>query len=211
MVVDYFSIATFCVSGTRHLYSAQPADTAPKQVQYPVVIINPDNEVECGRKVLFDRTPSAKHDPADYFTSELLPACQGCDVLIACMVSATSVSNCGVAISSNLHTIIKVSLLLVLKYHRLQLGSSRVSLCGHELAFLVTWQHASSPYTLLSWMRMHSASLSVDGRLVTEKVYPLNASCSTAIPCCPHCCFLPFFRDRFQKCMLTFDGIADWN
>ena len=60
------------VSGTRHLYAAQSVDSGPKQVQYPVVVVNPDNEVECGRKVLLDRTPSAKQDPANYFTSTLL-------------------------------------------------------------------------------------------------------------------------------------------
>ncbi|KAL3137713.1 hypothetical protein ABBQ38_004980 [Trebouxia sp. C0009 RCD-2024] len=55
--------------GTRHLYATQPVDSGPKQVQYPVVVVNPDNEVECGRKVLLDRTPSAKQNPANYFTS----------------------------------------------------------------------------------------------------------------------------------------------
>lgn len=59
-------------SGTRHLYATQPVDSGPKQVQYPVVVVNPDNEVECGRKVLLDRTPSAKQNPANYFTSMLL-------------------------------------------------------------------------------------------------------------------------------------------
>lgn len=60
------------IEGTRHLYAAQPIDTGPKQVQYPVAVVNPDNEVECGRKILLDRTPSAKQDPANYFTCKLL-------------------------------------------------------------------------------------------------------------------------------------------
>lgn len=64
------------VPGTRHLYAAQRVDSGPKQVQYPVVVVNPDNEIECGRKVLLDRTPSAKQDPANYFTSTLL--CHEC-------------------------------------------------------------------------------------------------------------------------------------
>ena len=59
-----------CVAGARHIYGVQPIDSGPKQVQYPVVVVNPDNEVECGRKVLLDRTPSAKQDSANYFTSE---------------------------------------------------------------------------------------------------------------------------------------------
>lgn len=60
------------VAGARHLYGTQAIDSGPKQVQYPVVVVNPDNEVECGRKILLDRTPSAKQDPANYFTSESL-------------------------------------------------------------------------------------------------------------------------------------------
>lgn len=70
------------VPGTRHLYAAQPVDSGPKQVQYPVVIVNPDNEVECGRKVLLDRTPSAKQDPANYFTSTVLCQRMRCAVLV---------------------------------------------------------------------------------------------------------------------------------
>ena len=56
-------------AGARGLYNAQPVDAGPKQVQLPVIIVNPDNEVECGRKLHLDETPSAKLDPDNYFTS----------------------------------------------------------------------------------------------------------------------------------------------
>lgn len=57
------------VAGVRHHYATQAINSGPKQVQYPVAVVNPDNEVECGRKILLDGTPSAKQDSADYFTS----------------------------------------------------------------------------------------------------------------------------------------------
>ena len=56
-------------AGARGLYNAQPVDAGPKQVQLPVIIVNPDNEVECGRKLHLDETPLAKLDPDNYFTS----------------------------------------------------------------------------------------------------------------------------------------------
>lgn len=59
------------VTGNRHLYTAQQAPIVPKQVQFPVIIVNPDNEVECGRKIFLDRTPSSKQDPDNYFTSKV--------------------------------------------------------------------------------------------------------------------------------------------
>ena len=57
------------VAGVRHLYATQAINSGPKQVQYPVAVVNPDNEVECGRKILLDGTPSAKQNSADYYTS----------------------------------------------------------------------------------------------------------------------------------------------
>ncbi|DBB12634.1 TPA: hypothetical protein ACH3X3_005417 [Trebouxia sp. C0006] len=65
----YISSAVHHPLGNRHLYTAQPAPNVPKQVQFPVIIVNPDNEVECGRKIFLDRTPSSKQDPDNYFTS----------------------------------------------------------------------------------------------------------------------------------------------
>lgn len=65
----YISSAVHHPLGNRHLYTAQPATNVPKQVQFPVIIVNPDNEVECGRKIFLDRTPSSKQDPDNYFTS----------------------------------------------------------------------------------------------------------------------------------------------
>lgn len=65
----YMSSAQHPLGPNRHLYTAQPEVFVPKQVQLPVVIVNPDNEVECGRKILLDRTPSAKQDPDNYFTN----------------------------------------------------------------------------------------------------------------------------------------------
>ena len=44
-------------------------DMGPRKVEWPVLIVNPDNEIECGRKLYDDKAAPPKEEPANYFES----------------------------------------------------------------------------------------------------------------------------------------------
>ena len=45
-------------------------DMGPRKVEWPVLIVNPDNEIECGRKLYDDKSAPPKEDPSNYFESK---------------------------------------------------------------------------------------------------------------------------------------------
>lgn len=52
-----------------YLLPAQMADMGPRKVEWPVLVVNPDNEIECGRKLYDDKSAPSKEDPSNYFES----------------------------------------------------------------------------------------------------------------------------------------------
>lgn len=45
-------------------------DMGPRKVEWPVLVVNPDNEIECGQKLYDDKSAPSKEDPSNYFESE---------------------------------------------------------------------------------------------------------------------------------------------